>query len=298
MPAETILTSISTALADVVDTAAAAVVQVRGRRARPTTGTVIANDRVLVVDHTIDDEDEIVIRTGDGRTVGATLAGGDPATDLALLRAPALGISPLGDAPEPARVGHLSLALGRAPSGRLVAGAGIISAVGATYRAGRGPQMDDLIITHAGPFQGFSGGAIVDTQARLIGVGNAGLARGTALVLPIRPARRVAEMLDADGRVRRGYLGLSGQMVRLAETQRAGRDVDAGLLVVGIAPDSPAARAGLFVGDIVIAFGGVAVSGPDDLVALLTADRVGKQVAMDLIRAGAARTLQVTVGER
>jgi S1-C subfamily serine protease len=296
MPTEQGLSAFSVALADLAERVSPAVVQVRASGARPTTGTVVGEDRVLVVDHTIAEDEGIVVRTADGRDARADVAGHDPSTDLALLRVPGLGVPPLGDAAAP-RVGALSLALGRSPSGRLVAGAGIISTVGATLHSGRGPRVDDLVVTQAGPFRGFSGGAIVDVAGGLIGIGNAGLVRGIGLVVPSATARRVAEALDRHGRVTRGYLGITGQPIRLREPQRAGRDQSAGLLIVGIAPESPAERAGLLLGDIILAFAGEPVAATDDLLSRLTAERIGASVALEVIRAGTARTAQVTVGE-
>jgi S1-C subfamily serine protease len=296
MPTEQGLSAFSTALADLAERVSPAVVQVRASGARPTTGTVVGEDRVLAVDHTIAEDEGLVVRTSDGRDVRAEVAGHDPSTDLALLRAPGLAVAPLGRAAEP-RVGALSLALGRSPSGRLVAGAGIISTVGATLHSGRGPRVDGLIITHAGPFRGFSGGAVVDVGGGLIGIGNAGLVRGTGLVVPIATARRVADALDTHGRVTRGYLGITSQPVGLREAQRAGRDQATGLLIVGIAPDSPAERASLLLGDIVLTFAGEPIAGTDDLLSRLTAERIGTVVPLDVIRAGAARAVQVTVGE-
>lgn len=296
MPTDLSLSAFSTALADLVDRVSPAVVQVRAGGARPTTGTVVGEGRILVVDHTIAEDEGLVVRTADGRDVRAEVAGHDPSTDLALLSAPGLGALPLAAAAAP-RVGALSLALGRSPSGRLVAGAGIISTVGATLHSGRGPRVEGLIVTHAGPFRGFSGGAVVDTDGRLIGIGNAGLVRGTGLVIPIATAARVAEALGAHGRVMRAYLGVTGQPVRLRESQRAGRDQAAGLLVVGVAPGSPAERAGLLLGDIVLTFAGEAIAGTDDLLARLTPERIGTSVPLDVIRAGETRAVQVTVGE-
>jgi S1-C subfamily serine protease len=110
-------------------------------------------------------------------------------------------------------------------------------------------------------------------------------------------ATRVAEALDRHGRVTRGYLGITGQPIRLRETQRADRHQAAGLLIVGIAPDSPAERAGLLLGDIVLAFAGEPIAGTDDLLSCLTPERIGASVALDVIRAGVARTVQITVGE-
>ena len=291
------LNVLSAALADLVARVGAAVVSVRPRGVRPTSGTVVAPDRVLAVDHTLPDDAEIVIAVADGRQIHGEVAGRDPQTDLALIRVTGLGLAPLADAPA-VSVGQLTVAVGRGSSGALVAGAGVIGAVGASLHGGRGGRLDDLLVTRAGPFRGFSGAAIVDADARLVGLGNAGLVRGTGLVVPADRARRVAESLDRHGHVRQGYLGVGGQPVRLPASQRAGGSEESGLLVVSVAEEGPAARAGLHVGDVIIGFAGQRVRDAGDLVALLGEERVGVTYTADLVRAGERRTLQVTVGER
>ena len=185
------LHDLSAAIAGLIEGAAASVVSVRPHGYRPTSGTVVAPDRVLAIDHTLPDDEEIVVLAGDGRRLPGEVAGRDPQTDLALVRVPDLGLTPLSDAPA-ARVGQLTVAVGRGSSGAVVADAGIVGAVGASLRGGRGGRLDDLLVTRAGPFRGFSGCAIVDADARLVGVGNAGLVRGTGLVVPAARARRRA----------------------------------------------------------------------------------------------------------
>jgi S1-C subfamily serine protease len=121
---------------------------------------------------------------------------------------------------------------------------------------------------------------------------------GVALAVPAEIAWRTADALSKHGSIKRGYLGISSQPVRLPDTQRAGRSQEAGLLVVRVDADTPAAKGGLLLGDVLVALDGQPVQDIDDLQALLSGDRVGRAVPVEVIRGGSLQTLQVTVGER
>jgi S1-C subfamily serine protease len=293
-----LLSAMSTQLADAVEHAGAALVQVNGRPRRPSSGTVYARELVLAADHAVEREDDLEVETADGRTLVARLAGRDPATDLAVLRVAGLGLEPAAPAARPARVGQFALAVGR-PGGReLMASIGVVSAVAGPLRTSRGGVIEQYLRTDATPYPGFSGGALIDPGGGVLGILTTGLVSGVPLGVPTPLAWQVADTLASLGFVRRGYLGIGSQPVRLATAQREGTGREAGLLVVQVAADSPAERAGLLVGDILVALAGHPVRDADELQAELVGERVGATVAVELIRGGALLTQPITVGQR
>jgi S1-C subfamily serine protease len=155
-----------------------------------------------------------------------------------------------------------------------------------------------VIRTTAPMHDGFAGGAFLDTAGGLIGIATAASIRGLGVVIPAAIAWKTAATVLEHGGLKRGYLGLAGQPVELAEAQRRADGRDHALLVVGVTAGSPAAAAGILVGDILLAFDGHPVESPEQLLDLLLGDRVGKKVALEVLRGGALTQLTVTVGER
>ncbi len=292
-----LLNTLSNQMADAVAQAGTAIVTVNGRPRQPASGIVYAADMVLTADHVLERDEDLSVETPDGRTLAAQVVGRDPATDLALLRVSGLGIEPLATAESPARVGQLVLAVGRPNSGGPMASLGIISAVGGPLRTRQGGVLEQFIQTDATPYPGFSGGPLVDSKGTMVGLLTTGFG-GVALGIPIAIAQRVAATLAQHGAVKRGFLGISSQPVQLPEGQRAGLSQASGLLVVRVEADSPAARGGLLVGDVLVNFDGQQLYDTDDLQALLSGERVGASLPVGLIRGGQQVTAQVTVGER
>jgi S1-C subfamily serine protease len=293
---DTLLT-LSDQLADAAERAGGAVVQVNGRPRRPSSGVVYAPTLVLAADHAIEREDDLTVETASGPPVAAQLVGRDMASDLAVLRVPTLATEPALKASSPARVGQFVLALGRPGDRELMASLGVVSAVGGPVRT-RGGLLDQYIRTDATPYPGFSGGALVDARGALLGILTTGLAGGAVLAIPATLAWRLAEPLTTQGYVPRGWLGIGSQPVRIPPAQRAGLERDTGLLIVELVPDSPALRGGLLLGDIVVAVDGQPIDDGEALQALLNGDRVGRPLAVQLLRGGALVTLEVTVGQR
>jgi serine protease DegQ len=296
MANELVLDTLSNQMADVVSAAAASVVQVQGRR-RPASGLVYAADVVLTTARAIGREDGVRVRRSDGRTLEAQLAGWDPTTNLAVLQVAGLDLPPVSPASTPARVGHLALAVARSWSNALTASAGIISVIGGPLPTGRGRAIDEVIRTTAPMHDGFAGGAFLSTGGGLIGVPTAAAIRGLGVVIPASIAWKTAATLLEHGGLKRGYLGIAGQPVRLPDAQQSEGREDA-LLIVGVTSGSPAAAAGLMVGDIIMLFDGHPVESPEDLLDLLLGDRVGRSVPLRILRGGAALDVAVTVTER
>jgi S1-C subfamily serine protease len=292
-----ILTPFSNQLADSVAAVAPSVVQVQGRR-RPASGIVYADNVVLTTVRALGREDGLHVRRHDGRMLDADLAGWDPATSLAVLRVPGLDTPPLAPAGDAARVGHVVLAVARSWSNAVTASAGIVSVIGGPLPTGRRRAIDEVIRTTAPMHDGFAGGACVATSGGVIGVATAAAIRGLGVVIPASIAWKTAAAILEHGGLKRGYLGLSGQPVALPEKQRGFDGREGALLVAGVADDSPAAAAGLLVGDVILEFDGQPVEAPEDLLDLLVGDRVGRQVTLRALRGGAAVDLVITVGER
>jgi S1-C subfamily serine protease len=293
------LSALSDGIADAVEQIGPKVVQVNGRRRRSASGVVYAPELVLTASHVLEREEDLSVGTHDGRTLSARFVGRDPSTDLAVLRTESLNVDAATPAPEPARIGQLALAVGRPSRGEGTrASLGVVSAVGGPLRTWRGPRLERYIQTDATLYPGFSGGPLIDAQGNVLGIMTTGLARGAALAIPAELAWGVAKTLESRGAIKRGYLGILSQPVRLPDAQRTGLTQKGGLLVVGVEEGSPAGRSGMLLGDILTTLDGQPVEDTDDLLVLLTGERVGETVPVKVVRGGELQTLQVTIGER
>lgn len=292
------LTDFSNQLADVVEAAASSIVQVQGRR-RPASGIVYGPGIVVTIMKALGRDDGLRIRRHDGVALDAELAGWDPATSLAVLRVPGLEGQALSPSASQARIGHLALAVGRSWSNGLTASAGIVSIIGGPLPTGRRRAIDQVIRVTAPMHDGFAGGACLDVSGELMGVATASTIRGLGVIIPGDIAWRAAASVLEHGRMKRGYLGVAGQPVTLPDAQRGNAEHrEEALLVVAVTAASPAASAGLLVGDVILSLDGQPIEAPEDLLDLLVGDRVGRQVTLHVLRGGAARDLVVTVGER
>jgi S1-C subfamily serine protease len=291
------LGNISNQLADAVDAAAPSVVQVQGRR-RPASGLVYDTDVVLTTARALGRGDGLHVRRHDGQTLDAELAGWDPTTSLAVLRVAGLSAAAITPATAAARVGHLAIAVARSWSNSVTASTGIVSVIGGPLRTGHRRAIDQVIRTTAPMHDGFSGGAFLNTSGALVGIATAAAIRGLGVVIPASIAWKTAATLLEHGSLKRGYLGIAGQPVALSEGQKQAHSREHGLLVVGVTAGSPAAAAGVLVGDIVLDFDGRAIESPEELLDLLLGDRVGRSVTMRVLRGGAATEVPIVVGER
>ncbi len=290
---------LSTPLTAAVEKAGPSVLRL-ARHRYPASATVwdAAAGLVVTTRHAVLGCDDTVVLTlpgGDERE--AQVVGTDPGTDLALLRTDPAGLvaiehAELGEL----KVGELTLALGR-PGQSVRASLRIVGVIGPEVRTPRGGKLDRYIETDRGLPRGFSGGPLVDLDGRLIGIDTSGLLRGADIAVPLDTVKRVAAELVAHGSIRRGYLGVAVQRVRLPDdlaTALGGQK--SGALVVRVDPDSPASKSGLVLGDTIAALDGQAVSGPDRLRELL-ADRRGGTLAARILRGGAVQDIQLQVGE-
>jgi S1-C subfamily serine protease len=295
-----ILAALSDELAAAVERVAPSVVRVDARRRHnPASGVIwTADGLILTAEHVLERDEDIKVGLGDGRELAATIAGRDPGTDIALLRIQATGLAAIERGSTP-RVGHFTLALARAGS-QVAATGGIISAVGGPVRTWRGGQLEGFIRTDATFFPGLSGGPLIDTRGRMIGLATSHFGRGAGFGIPMETLVRVTDVLSRQGRIRRGYLGITSQPVAVppAIRQRSGLAQESGLLIINVEPNSPADRGGILLGDILMALDGHPVRDTDDLPALLTGDRVGRATPLRVLRGGELKDLLVTIGER
>lgn len=283
------LAALSDRLAGLAAEAAGRVVAVHGRDGRARSGLLWAEGLVVTAEEALEHDDELSLTLPDGRVVPAGLAGRDPGTDVALLRAETGGFVPLPPAP-PALLapGHLVLAVGRGEHGPVVA-YGIASLVGGPWRSMRGGRLDRRIQLGLRLDPAAEGGVVLDHAGRLIGMAAPGPKR-RALAIPAETIARSVEQLRTRGRVARGYLGLAMQPVQAGEVR--------GLIVVGVDPRSPAGQAGLLLGDVLVAWDGRPLGTVRDMLARLDPDSVGTTVTLELIRAGRPQAVSVRIGER
>jgi serine protease DegQ len=296
------LVGLSNDLADAVARAGQYVVRVNGRRRQPASGILWSQDGVVITaDHVLEADEGITIGLPDGKEVAAQLAGRDQGTDLALLRVQATGLAGAEMAdPAAVKVGNLVLAVGRPGAGDPMASIGIISAMTGPWRTWRGGMLERLIQTDVTLYPGFSGGALVDASGKVAGLNTSLLARGISAALPVDTLQRVAEAILTQGRVKRGYLGVSTQAVPIpaALSQGLGLSQKSGLLVVSVEAGGPAEKGGLMLGDLLVGLAGQTIEDTDDLQALLGGDRVGQATPVQVIRGGQSKEMDVTIGER
>lgn len=286
---------LSNALAGAVERAAGSLFAVHGRPRLPSTGVLWRAGLVVTASHTVEPDREVPLTAPDGRTLSARVVGRDPGLDVAVLRAEVEGV-PAADVHDDGelRVGHLVLALGTGPR----ASAGIVSALDA--RGGRQQEPGAMLAVDLTLYPGFSGGPLVDVLGRVVGITTSGVSRHLQCAVRASAVTRLTDHVVRGGRIPRAYLGVGTQPVvlpndlceRLALPQRTA------VIVVSVGSDSPAASAGLVIGDVIISIAGHAIAEPGDLVAVLQPDRVGHTVAASLLRGGEPRQVQVTIGER
>lgn len=291
-----VLERLSDEMADAVAEASGSVVAVSGGRKSPGSGTVYADGLALTTLHVVGDGDGLRVTDHSGESTDAELAGYDHRSGLALLKFEGLDARLATPSEVAARVGQLSLSLARSGGG-IRAGFGIVGSLrGGTRRGGRLGGSPYMRIDTA-PYFGLGGGAVISAGGDLLGVVASG-DRGSTFAVPSSKAWEIASRLESGGSLRRGYLGVYSQPVRLPDPQSLGLAQEGGLLVAGVSDGTPAAEAGMMVGDIIATLDGQPVRDTDDLMVLLQGERVGRTIAVKVVRGGVLADLAVTIGER
>lgn len=291
------LLALSTSLSDVIASAANAVVGVRSHGRPVASAFVWKMGAVVTASDALEADDDVSLSLPDGRIVEAKLAGRDPTTDIAVLRVGDAALQPVPrTASAGARVGQLVVALGRSREG-IVASLGMISVAGAAWQSLRGGTIDCLIRLDARLAPRAEGGLVIDAEGAALGMAVFG-PRRSPLVIPAATIERVGAKLLAEGRIRRGYLGLGLQALRLDEALAQAHALPdrRGIMVVSLDPTGPARAAGVHVGDVIISLNGQAVPGVRSLHARLTPESIGTSAELRIVRAGQIATASVTIG--
>ncbi|HKB90686.1 MAG TPA: trypsin-like peptidase domain-containing protein [Opitutaceae bacterium] len=312
-PDAALLDAYSSAVTGAVDRAHHAVVHIevrvrdprapRAESAGSGSGFFISPDGYLLTNsHVVHDATDLRVFLSDGRRLPAELVGEDPDSDLAVLRVSAPDIVHLNLAnSDSVRPGQIAIAIGSPMGFQQTVTAGIVSGLGRSLRAGSGRLIDNIIQTDAALNPGNSGGPLVNTRGEVIGVNTAIIrpAQGICFAIASNTARWVAGWLIKDGRIRRSFIGVAGQNVPLIRklVRHYKLPAETGVLVAGLEPNSPAAKAGLQEGDIIIAIGEHTVPSIDTLHRLLTAERINTEIPLTLLRHTERRVVLVTPQE-
>ncbi len=282
-------------------------VERRGRPARELpghgSGFVFTPDGfILTNSHVVHGATRIDAAFASGRRLRAELVGDDPDSDLAVIRVDpvSLAVAEFGDS-SALRVGQLVIAIGNPLGFQSTVTAGVVSALGRSFRSVTGRLIDDVIQTDAALNPGNSGGPLVDSGGRVVGVNTAVIlpAQGICFAVGINTAKFVTGQLIRHGKIRRGKIGVAGQNVSLARlvVRAHGLEAKSGVLVTGVDADSPAARAGVRPEDIIVGLDGKPVTGIDDLHRLLASDRIGAATTIVLLRQAEKLELPITPAE-
>jgi S1-C subfamily serine protease len=293
------LTALSEQLAAAVERAGQHVVTLEGARGGAS-GILFTPGVVVTADHALQGTEVKKALLPDGAVVSVTLAGRDPGSDLAILKIDGVDSGPIPAHPAAAlKPGHLVLGVGRSAQHGLTASFGVISFTGGPWRTWRGGHLERLLRLDLALHPSASGGAVVDAQGNLIGMGTRALSRAGAVAIPAESIARIVDAVLTRGRVTRGYLGVGLQPVPVPHhlSESWGLQSHA-LMVVSLEPNAPAENAGLLLGDILVRIEGRVVADTDDVMARLDAASIGHPLHIDVLRGGQPAALTVTVGER
>ncbi len=298
------LAALSNTLADLAEQTGHSVVAMNGRRRRSASGVHWRSGILVTTEHAVKRDEDVVVTLPDGGTLAATLIGRDAGTDLAVLRLSgtaqdwaALPVATIGDAAT-LKVGHMVLAIARGDSG-ISASMGVISSLSGSWRSWHGGRIDQFIRPSLNLYSGFSGSPLVNTDGQIVGINTSG-PHHMALTIPASTVNRVVDQLVQGGRVARGYLGVGMQPVQLPDSLKQSLNLanQGGVIILSVESGSPAERAGVLMGDILIALDGNPIRDIGDVHAMLDADRVGSSIPAQLIRGGGLLELTITVGDR
>jgi len=294
------LIELSNALAAATERAAAHMVAVHTGRRGSSSGVIWRAGIIVTADHALRSDEEIHITLPDQRVVSASLVGRDATTDLAVLNCPeaAWPVPAFGDAAAFA-AGHLALVVGRTRASGPVAALGAVSLAVAERRHWGGTILSPYLRLDIGLQPTAIGGAVVDARGGVIGIATPKFARFGAIAIPNATVNRVADVLLSKGHVPRGYLGVGLQPVRLpSELSLAQRKGKTANIVLDVAPESPAHKAGILIGDLVLSLDGHEVHHPGDVHSTLGPDSIGKTFVAQLLRGGELREVRIRVTER
>ncbi len=295
-----ILESISEAIVGVTEKISPSVVRVGAGRWRGGTGTVWSKDgHIVTSNHVVGRMQEVEVGFSDGSKQTAKVVGRDPYSDIALLKVDSDNLTAVetGNS-DNLKVGQFVLALanpfGRQPS----ATSGIITNPAYSIRGWWGGSMDKVVVTDARLNPGYSGGPLIDAKGRIVGI-NAAYANNRGLSVPVNTVKTVVDKLMADGRIKRAYMGITADTIRLPEHLSSQSHVNQpnALIVYGVDQDSAAKKAGLAIGDVIIKLDGKPVETLVDLRAILDDKAIGRRVNISVLRGEKPTELTITPTE-
>ena len=293
--------TLSKEAASAIEKAGRSVVAVHGRRRIPSSGVHWRAGIVVTANHALERDGEITVTLPDKTTVSATLAGRDPSTDLAILKLSKqdLPIAERGDAGE-LKPGHFVLAAGRTAEGTSRASLAMVAVTGSEWHAWTGGTIDLTLRLDRNLHPNLSGGPLLDSEGRVLGISTPALSRFAAVVIPVSTIDRVSTELEKRGRIGRGYLGVGMQSVPLPERLRESLKLtnEVGLMIVMVEPGGPAEKAGVLIGDILVGLAGKPLGDTEGLAVHLSSEQVGKAVKASLVRGGTLSEATITVEER
>jgi len=295
------LIELSNALAQATDRAATNTVAVHAEARGSSSGVIWRSGIIVTSEHALRRDDEIHVTLADGRVVPAKLAGRDPSTDLAVLKCAeaATPVTEFGDAAA-IKPGSLTLVVGRTRASGPVAALGVVSLAAPERKTWTGASLAPYIRLDVALSPTAAGAAAVDAHGRIFGIATPRFARFGAIAVPASTVNTVVETLLQKGRIPRGYLGVGLQPVRLPEALRQSlhREQKTAAIILEVESESPAHKAGLVIGDIVVSLSGQPVARLEDVHSQLQGAAIGKSLTLGFVRSGGLQETTIVVGER
>lgn len=301
------LSDFSAQITGAVETVAPSVVAIDARPRVATSGIVWRTGGIIVsTNHTIQRDEEITVALSDGRKAAATLVGRDAGTDIAVLK---IDGAEIADSLKPAdvsetseiKIGNLVLAVGRTSAeGSATASFGIINNLGGAWRTWRGDEIERFISLDLAIYLGFSGGALIGADGKVLGINTSAFGRGLALTIPSETVTRVVDAILTKGRIARPYLGIGTQAVPISESLREKLNLEqpSGLIMLNVEADGAAEKAGVLIGDILLSLDDQPTLEPADVQAALWGKEAGNAVKAQFLRGGELKEIEITLGER
>ncbi|HCC57900.1 MAG TPA: hypothetical protein DEQ47_11690 [Solibacterales bacterium] len=295
-----LLSDFSNELASAAGRAAASVVTVHGRPRIASSGIVWRNGLVLTSDAGLRRDEELRVTLPDGKLVTATLKGRDGSTDVALLACDTGTAAPVTFTNATPQPGALILTVGRTAETGPIVTWGVVSGVSGTWQTWRGGKLDQFVRLDTAAYPTSIGGAVVDSSGGVLGMVAGGLSRSSVLAITRGTLERVAEMLLSKGRVARGYIGVGLQTVAIPASLKQQLEIqqDTGVMALSVEENGPAARAGLMLGDVLLAVRDQALTRPEGLHMALDPSSVGQELPFTILRGTSLHPITVKVAER
>ncbi len=300
------LSDFSAQITKAVETAGVSVAAIDARPRVATSGIVWREGVIVSTNHTIRRDENITVAFADGRTSAVTLVGRDSGTDLAVLKiddeeiAKSLKTAEISETTE-LKAGNIVLAVGRTSAeDGAAASFGIINRVSGAWRTWRGDEIERLITLDLSIFLGFSGGALINADGKILGVNTSAFGRGMALTIPSETVNRVVEAILTKGGVSKPYLGIGTQTVPISENlrQKLSLEQTGGLMMLTVEADGAAEKAGVLIGDILLSLDEKQTLDPSDVQAALWGKQAGDTVKAKILRGGEITEIEIVLGER